>query len=186
MSLIKTTLSTISLMTVLVLMASCDSNFKKIQKINSVPFFASGDAENINLKYVDSGRVKAILLSPRMLDYSQVKYPFTEFPKGIDLTLIDAKNQKSSVVILADYAIQYTKKELIDLRGNVIITSDDGKQLKTEQLYYNQKNDWFFTEKFYRISDIDNSFTEGIGIDFDSKFQTVTAQNSYAERNKTD
>lgn len=184
MSTIKNILSIGSLMTLVIAMASCDSNFKKIQKINAVPFFASGEAENINLKFVDSGSVKAILISPQMLDYSQVKYPFTEFPKGIHLTLIDSEKKENFVV--ADYAISYSKKELIDLRGHVVITSHDGKKLETDQLYYDQKNDWFFTEKFYRISDIDNSFTEGVGIDFDSKLKTVTAQNSYAERNKVD
>ncbi|WP_430613924.1 LPS export ABC transporter periplasmic protein LptC [Flavobacterium sp. JP2137] len=184
MSFIKNTLSTASLLTIIVLMASCDSNFKKIQKINSVPFFASGEAENIQLKYVDSGSVKAILISPKMLEYSQVKFPFTEFPKGIHLTMLDKENNKNLVV--ADYAIRYSSKDLIDLRGNVVITSHDGKKLETDQLYYDQANDWFYTEKFYKISDIDNSFTEGVGIDFDSKFQTVTAQNSYAERNKTE
>lgn len=184
MSFIKNTLLTGSLLTLIVTMASCDSNFKKIQKINTVPFFATTQGENINLKYIDSGSVKAILVSPQMLDYSQVKYPFTEFPKGIHLTLID--NEKNQNFVVADYAISYGKKELVDLRGNVVITSHDGKKLETDQLYYDQKNDWFYTEKFYKISDIDNSFTEGVGIDFDSKFKTVTAQNSYAERNKTE
>ena len=44
---------------------------------------ASGEADSVNLKYTDSGKIKAILVSPKMLDYATVLYPFTEFPNGI-------------------------------------------------------------------------------------------------------
>ncbi|PZR05413.1 MAG: LPS export ABC transporter periplasmic protein LptC, partial [Flavobacterium psychrophilum] len=48
------------------LLYSCESNFKDVQRINSVAFSPSGETENINLKYTDSGKVKAILVSPLM------------------------------------------------------------------------------------------------------------------------
>lgn len=163
---------------------ACESSFKDIQRINNVTFFPSGDAEDINLKYIDSGRTKAILKSPKMLDFQQAKYPFTEFPKGIHLTFYDTDHQKNYVV--ADYAISYSKTELIDLKGNVVITTHDGNKLEADQLYYDQKNNWFYTEGKYKISDNDQSFTQGVGLDSDSQFKTVTAKNSYAESIKKD
>jgi len=56
----------------------------------------SGEATDFNLKYTDSGKVKSILISSKMLDYSNVNYPFTEFPKGIDVTMFDKNNKKHS------------------------------------------------------------------------------------------
>jgi hypothetical protein len=47
----------------------------------------------VNLKYTDSGLIKVVLLSPKMLDFSTVDFPFTEFPKGIDVTLYDDKGR---------------------------------------------------------------------------------------------
>ncbi len=67
----------------------CESNFKDVQKMGFAEFTPSGDADGINLKYTDSGRITANLVSPKMLDYATVQYPFTEFPKGIHLTLFD-------------------------------------------------------------------------------------------------
>ena len=64
----------------------CESNFKEIQKINFSEFIPNSDADMVNLKYTDSGRITAILVSTKMLDYSSVDFPFTEFPKGIDVT----------------------------------------------------------------------------------------------------
>jgi hypothetical protein len=46
----------------------------------------------VNLKYTDSGRITAILVSSKMLDYTTVDFPFTEFPKGLtSLYLIKGK-----------------------------------------------------------------------------------------------
>jgi hypothetical protein len=41
-----------------------------VQKINFTEFVPSGDADDVNLKYTDSGLIKVILVSLKMLDYS--------------------------------------------------------------------------------------------------------------------
>ena len=74
---------------------SCESNFKEVQKQNFSEFAPSGEADDFNMKYTDSGRIKSILISPKMLDYASVTYPFTEFPKGINVTLFDLNNKKT-------------------------------------------------------------------------------------------
>ncbi|MDR2223247.1 MAG: LPS export ABC transporter periplasmic protein LptC [Flavobacteriaceae bacterium] len=163
----------------ILIFTSCESKFKEIQNINKISFYPAGEAKNITLHYTDSGRVKAILVSKSMLDYSTVKYKFTEFPKGIHLTFFDTNNLKNTVV--ADYAISYTQTELIDLRGNVVITTHDGKKLVADQLYYDQRNDWFYTEGKYKASTDKDNFTQGVRLDFDSKLSIVKAKNSYAE-----
>jgi hypothetical protein len=58
-----------------------ESNFKEIQKINFSEFVPGSDADMVNLKYTDSGRITAILVSSKMLDYTTVDFPFTEFPR---------------------------------------------------------------------------------------------------------
>lgn len=60
----------------IVVFTSCDSNLKGVQKINLSEFSPSGDADSITLKYTDSGRIKAILVAYKMLDYATVKFPF--------------------------------------------------------------------------------------------------------------
>lgn len=153
---------------------SCESNFKDVQRINSVAFSPSGETENINLKYTDSGKVKAILVSPLMLDFSNLEYGFNEFPKGVHVTLYDDSGKRSYVV--SDYAINYAKTHIIDLQGNVKITTDDGNKLETEQLFYDQKNEWFYTEKKFKFTNKEGSLLEGPGIDFSKDFKVVNAQ----------
>ncbi len=152
---------------------ACESNFKEVQKINYSEFVPSGEAEDFNLKYTDSGRIKSILISPKMLDYSNVAFPFTEFPKGIDVTLYDKKDKKTFVK--SNYAISFKGTDLIDLQGNVRITTETGQLLETEQLYFDQKNEWFFTEKKFKFTD-PKGVSYGEGIDFSKDFKIVNSQ----------
>lgn len=154
-------------------MVSCESNFKDVQKMGMAEFSPSGDADGINLKYTDSGRITANLVSPKMLDYATVKFPFTEFPKGMHLTLYD-KNGKETYVD-AKYAISHKNSNLIDLQKDVKISNQNGEMLETDQLYYDQKNEWFFTEKKFKFTS-PKGVSYGEGIDFSKDFKKVNSQ----------
>ncbi len=155
------------------LLFACESNFKEVQKMGISDFSPSGDADSINLKYTDSGRITANLISPKMLDYGNADFPFTEFPKGMHLTLYDALGKQT--FIDANYAISHKQTNLIDLQGHVIISNQTGDNLETEQLYYDQKNEWFFTEKKFKFTS-NKGVSYGEGIDFSKDFKTVNSQ----------
>lgn len=124
---------------------SCKNNFKEVQKIGVLQNEPIGVAENMNLKYTDSGRLKANLLSPKMLDFSNREFSYNEFPNGVTLYIYDERNKKSTIV--ADYAIVFNDTDLIDLRGNVLITTETKDSIFAEQLFYDQKRDWVFSNK---------------------------------------
>lgn len=175
--------TTIAVASVLMLFA-CENTFKSVGKIHFSDFSPSGEADNLNMKYTDSGRITAVLVSPKMLDYATVEFPFTEFPKGIDVTLYDKAGKRT--FIKSDYAVQYKGTELIDLRDNVVITSEDGKKLMTAQLYFDQKNEWFFTEKNFTFTDAGGGSTSGEGIDFSKDFKKINFQRVRGQINRTE
>jgi LPS export ABC transporter protein LptC len=157
---------------------NCDSNLKDVQKINLSEFSTSGDADSITLKYTDSGRIKAVLIASKMLDYATVKYPFTEFPEGVNVTLYDQKAKRT--FIRSDYAIQFKGTDIIDLQGNVKISTEDNKVLETQQLYYDQKNAWFYTDGKFKFS-APKGVSNGEGIDFNKDFTIMNTQNFSGE-----
>ncbi len=167
-----------------VFLMACESDLKNVRKLTETSFAPSGSVDSIHLKYTDSGRIKSVLKSPKMLDFSVISHPYTEFPKGIHLTLFDENGNKSTIV--ANYAISYKKTKIIDLQGNVIITSYDGKKLETSQLYYDQKNEWFFTEKPFKYTDEIGGYLEGPGVDFSKDFKVFNMQRSKGEVNSID
>ncbi|KFF16254.1 LPS export ABC transporter periplasmic protein LptC [Flavobacterium hydatis] len=151
----------------------CESNFKDVQRSNFTEFVPASDADNVNIKYTDSGLISGILISPKMLDYSNVSFPFTDFPKGIDVTLYDKKRKRTYVT--SNYAISYKQTSIIDLQGKVKITTDDGQMLETEQLYFDQKNEWFYTERKFKFTDV-KGVSYGQGIDFSKDFKIINSQ----------
>ena len=159
---------------VLAVLFGCESNFKEVQKSTLSEFAPSGEADSLTLKYTDSGKIKAVLVSSKMLDFSSVEFPFTEFPKGVDVTLFD--NNFYRTFIKSNYAVSYKPTDIIDLRGNVKITSEHGQFLETEQLYYDQKNEWFYTEKYFKLTDPKKGVTSGEGVDFDKDFKIINYQ----------
>ena len=169
-------LSVVALSTTLLF--SCNDNLKNIQKLSFTEFLPVGEADSINLKYTDSGRIKTILVSPKMLDFTNVKAPFTEFPKGINLTLIDEQNNKS--YITAQYAKVYSQTDIIEFNGNVKMTGAKGHFLETTQMYYDQKNQWFFTEQNFKFTAPNEAIVYGVGIDFSQDFAKVVYKNKRA------
>lgn len=167
-----------------VVLASCESSLKEVQRMGEVSFNPVGVSEGINLKYTEHGKVQAVLKSPKMLDYTQLQYGFNEFPDGVHLTLYDDKAQQT--VVVADYAIRYEGTDIIDLQGNVKITSSDGNVLTTPQLYYDQKNQWFYTEKNFKFTDNKGGYYEGPGIDFSKDFKVINMQQNSGRLNNLD
>ncbi len=155
------------------LMFSCKDNFKEVQKSTFAEFTPSGEADSINIKYTDSGKIKSVLISPKMLDYASVEFPFTEFPKGVNVTLYDEHGKKTFVN--SKYAVTFKNTDLIDLQGNVKITNETGQVFETEQLYFDQKNEWFYTEKRYKFTD-PKGVSYGEGVDFSKDFKIINSQ----------
>jgi LPS export ABC transporter protein LptC len=157
---------------------SCESNFKEVQKSTYAEFTPSGEADSINIKYTDSGRIKSILISDKMLDYATVEFPFTEFPKGVNVTLYDENGKRTFVT--SKYAVTFKNTDLIDLQGSVKITNETGQLFETEQLYFDQKNEWFYTEKRYKFTD-PKGVSFGEGVDFSKDFKIINSQSVTGE-----
>lgn len=147
---------------------SCKDNFKEVQNIGIVDSGPLTIAENINTKYTtDNGVLKMNLKSAKMLDFSNRAFAFFEFPDGVDLDIYDDDNNRSNVI--ADYALVYTETDLIDLRGNVVLTTHNKDTLFAEQLFYDQKTEWLFTNQPVRFR-TKNEIINGNGFDSNRNF----------------
>ena len=89
------------------------------------------------------------------------------------MTFYDANGKKT--LVKSDYAVTYKATEIIDLRGNVRISNEAGQLMETEQLYFDQKNEWFYTEKPFKFTD-PKGVSRGQGIDFSKDFKVINSQ----------
>jgi LPS export ABC transporter protein LptC len=172
-------LKSIVITSVVAMLFSCEDKLSDIQKMNMSSRDPVGIAENFNLIYTDSGKVTSNLISPKMLDYSNREFDFSRFPEGMTVYFFDKQGQKTTVI--ADKAVNYSDTQIIELIGNVQIIKHDGANLKTEQLFWDQKNEWLFTEKKFIFTDVDGSVVEGVGIDFNMDLTIINITKMSAE-----
>ncbi len=160
------------------LLFSCTNDIKKVRDFLSDQNLPIGVAEHIDVKYKDSGKITTKLISPLLHDFSnREEHPYSEFPKGIHITKIESG--KDSTTVDGDYAISYTKTEISELKGHVVIVNY-GKHytLKTEQLFWDQKQHYFITEKaFSFVTPSDTIY----GIGFES---SENLENWHAKQNR--
>jgi len=146
---------------------ACEGNYKNVQRLNLKDDLPVAEGTNINLVYTDSGKVVTNLLAPKLLDYSNFEFAYQEFPEGVEVNFFE--NDKQSTVT-SDFAIRYPETNIVDLRENVVLVTSDGNTLSAEQLYWDQKNQWVFTDRLYRITFSDGSYNDGEGFDANEDF----------------
>ena len=152
-----------------IFLSSCKNELADVRSLdyNNSPITI---AKNINSIYTDSGIVSSKLISPKMFNFSNMDFPFFEFPESVEIILFDKDNNES--IITADYVISYNDTDLVDLRTNVIIITSSKDTLYTDQLYYNKKDEWLFTNYPFRYKSIDKNIT-GVGFDSNIDFSKI-------------
>ncbi|MCF6297947.1 MAG: LPS export ABC transporter periplasmic protein LptC [Flavobacteriaceae bacterium] len=130
---------------------SCGNDLKEVEDFLAEKNLPIGVVKNVYLIHTDSGRVKTKLIAPVMNDFSNRKsHPYTEFPKGIKIVNYNKLND--SVVILADYSINYTKTSISEVKNNVnVINYADHTKLITNQLFWDANEHYIYTEKEFTL-----------------------------------
>ena len=157
---------------VLTMFFSCDDEPQKKQlQQDKIP---NGETYDFRLIYTDSAKVRTILESSLNKDFSNQRFPYTEFPEGLVLRLYDDAGHEN--IIRAKYAIYYLPTEVVELRDSVSLSTYEGKLLKTSQLFWQASSDWVFTERpFEFVDSLQGTVTKGIGMDFDKRFTHLKA-----------
>ena len=174
---------------VAILFMACDDQYERVGEEALKKNYPQGVATNFTLTYTEAQkemstldsattRIIAVLKSPLNEDYDNQRFKYKVFPKGLQVDFYDDNNQKS--VIKADYGIIYSQTNVINLQGNVIVESHDGKKLETPQLYWDRKNKWIFTEnEFTYTNPEDGTVMDGQGMDFNRELTFLSAQKTF-------
>ncbi|MCW5518691.1 LPS export ABC transporter periplasmic protein LptC [Aureitalea sp. L0-47] len=174
------TITSVMAIILVITLFSCESNYRNIQKLNLKDGAPVGVAKNINVKYTDSGRIIANLISPLRNDYTNLEFPYQEFPEGVEVFYWNEQQEVTTVT--SDFAIRYDETSIVDLRENVVLYTSDSLTLKAEQLYWDQKNQWVFTDQPYRIIFKDGSYNDGAGFDSSEDFTEFLSRSNVGEQ----
>ncbi|WP_430906466.1 LPS export ABC transporter periplasmic protein LptC [Maribacter sp. 2-571] len=189
MSKTKTYVKSIVIGIMAVLFFSCKDKYERVGEEAIPQVFPQGIAENFELTYTetleslkiedtDSSKVIAVLTSPLSKNFDNLEFPYRTFPDGLKVVLFDSQGNRNTIV--SDYGIIYAATNIIDLQGNVVVITHDGKKLEAPQLYYDQDNEWIFTqEKFTFTNPEDGTIMDGEGMDFNKDLSFFNAHRTY-------
>ena len=150
---------------------SCKNNFEQVKQLNQFDALPVGEADTIRVVYTDSAQTLAILTAPKNLDYTNQPFPYSEFPTGVEVVFYDENNKETFVK--ADYGIFYKRTSLVDLRGNVQITTPGGADLSTSQLYWDVDREWVFTQENFTFKNKDYDIAARV-LDASRSFDKIT------------
>ena len=153
---------------------SCEGNYKNVKKLSLKDNEPLGIGKDVNFKYTDSGKVVANVITPLFFDFSNLNFPYKEFPEGVEVRFWNEKDQKSTVT--SNYAIQYENTGIVDLRDSVVLVTHDSLVLRADQLSWDQKNQWVFTNQPYQIEFKDGSYNDGAWFDSSQDFTTFLSR----------
>ena len=141
-----------ALILIMAMLFSCENEMKTIQDLTVRDTLATETARDITVHYTDSGRLKAVMKSPSLEKYTN-EDPYMLFSEGIHVFFYDSLEVLVSE-IKSDYAINYEKKKLMEVRKNVIIFDHkNGKELLTEVLFWDQAKHTIYNSVFVTIKE---------------------------------
>jgi len=182
---LKNNFKSIAIGIIAMLFFSCVDTYKKVGAEAASAVYPKGVAQNFELTYTegtkelksedsDTSKKIIVLTGPTSEDFGNQRFPHQTFPDGLQVVFFDEKEQKSTVT--ADYGISYSRTKLIELRGNVVVHTHDGKILETPQLYYDRINEWIFTQNEFTFTNPEEgTVMSGVGMDFDKDFNFLNA-----------
>ena len=124
----------------------------------------------------DSGITRYKIVTEEWVINDKKIPPYWAFEKGVYLEKFDTLFHIDAS-IKADTAYYYEKKKIWELRSNVQIQSQRGDKFETELLFWDEKKEKVYSDKFIRISQEDKVIT-GYGFESDQNLTEYQIKNT--------
>jgi LPS export ABC transporter protein LptC len=140
-------------------------------KINLLPKSELLALPAITVRYsetfvTDSGKLQLIMYAPLIEKYEIKDNAYTEFRSGINVIFYDGK--EAPVASASSKYAKYTEaNNLWELKDSVVVLNESNDKLETELLFWDQKKDLIYTDRFVKITNPDQ-VTQAFGFESDS------------------
>lgn len=115
----------------------------------------------------DSGIIRYKIIADEWMVFDKKNPPYWAFEKGIYVEKFDTLHAVEAS-IKADTAYYNTKDEIWTLKSNVVVASPKGESFKTELLYWNQRKEKVYSDRYIEIIQPDKTIA---GYGFESNQQ---------------
>ncbi len=111
-------------------------------------------SDNLSVIMSENGRTSYIFSAPKVEGYTLSSEPYREFNKGVEiLTFKNDSLSEQDGKLTANYAIYYEDRQLWEAVGDVVVTKADGKELYSQQLFWNAQTKRIYSNVDTKILD---------------------------------
>ena len=138
-----------------VLFPACSGKDKKLaEAISENDTLPSMKSLGVTTLISDSGITRYKIVAEERLIHDKKNPPYWAFEKGVYLEKFDTLFRVDAS-IKADTAYYHEKKKLWELRGHVQILSQRGDRFQTDLLFWDEKKEKVYSDKFIQIEQED-------------------------------
>ncbi len=111
-------------------------------------------SQNLTVVMSENGRPSYIFTSSLVEGYTLGKEPYREFREGVEIiTFVDDSLNTRDSRLTSNYAIYYESRKLWEARGDVQVKKRDGKELYSEQLFWNAQTKRIYSNVDTKVVD---------------------------------
>lgn len=151
---------------------SCKEHKVEVKSV-STETLMSESSDSLTVIVTENGRPSYRFFAPLVEGYSLAREPYREFRRGINIiTYLDDSMSNVDATLRANYAIYYSNLKLWETKGDVVAIKQDGKELYTQQLFWNSTTKRIYSNVDTKIIDTNSGdlyFGEGFESDEEMK-----------------
>ena len=148
-------------------MVSCENDEKTLREWSEKKVMVE-EARDITSLLSQEGQLKARLTAPLMLRYN-ADTTYVEFPKSLHVNFYNDSTKVESQ-LNALYGKYFESAGKVFLRDSVIVFNIKGDTLRTPELWWDQNQRKFYTDKLVRIQTKDKHIYGGRGLEAGQDF----------------
>lgn len=160
----------LGLMLLVFLAAACENNLEEVRNLSRKKIGVE-TADKVTTYYSQGGKMKAKLTAPYM-ERHLLDTPKVVFPRTVHVDFFD-KNTVLESRLDAKYAQYLELENKVVLRNNVRLITLKGDTLFTNELFWDQTTQLFYTQQFVSVHTPDQ-IIESMGMQANSDLRDVT------------
>lgn len=120
--------------------------------------------DSVTMLISDSGLIKYKVITKTWNFFENAKDPHWYFPEGIYVEQFDTTFHKQTS-LKADTAWNFTLRKLWRLKGNVFIENIQNETFSTDELFWDEKQQKFYSDKYIEINRPEKLMLKGVGFE---------------------
>lgn len=157
------------------LLSSCENDLEDIAALSEQLSTEVETVKEVEILYSDSAQVRVRITGPTMLYYLDRAEPQQEFTEGVVVDFFGPEGEVTSQ-LTAQYALRMDNRKEVVVRDSVVWKSVEGDILETEELFWDERRQKIYSNKFVVITRPDEIiYGHGFEADQDFSYSRINA-----------